>query len=247
MQVLPLLLALVLVPACAAGSLKHVRSIALSDYVRPTGAYGADAVRVRSLAFSGDGRWLAAAVSAIGSGRLLVVSVEPRAEALRYSARIPLMQARRGGFGRTVWSPDGKALAVGTNPPVVLDLERDTMCELKASSAADVLLGGFTSPRDLAGAEMSNGTWRLVIYGLDCKAVQYRDVGDPVVAIDASERGRVAVSTANRVSLYDTSSGSLVKSWRRPSERRCSFSRAARWFVKPDLRHATEPNRNAGR
>ena len=81
-----------------------------------------------SLAFSPDERWLAATVHDGRNDRLLALSVERSAEALRYWAPIGPVERRPGEFGRIAWAPDGNAVVVGSKTPLLINLERETSC-----------------------------------------------------------------------------------------------------------------------
>jgi hypothetical protein len=210
-----LALVVVIVPAAMASSLQLLQQIRLSDYVRIVDPFSD--TRVAALAFSPDEEWLAVALDHDRAGHLLVLSRERSAASLRFSGRIGRTTAEQGQPGRIAWSPDGNAVAIGTTPPVLVDLERETKCELKAPDTRQTVLGSFTSSREIITGEYAGGKWRLVVYDRDCAPLQYRELPSRVLTLDGfAERGWMLVGTADgRLSIYNSGTGAIVKTWHR--------------------------------
>ena len=207
--------AFLIVPAALASPLELLQQIPLSDYVRVSDRFSE--TTVTALAFSPDEQWLAAAVNHGRASRLLVLSPERKPTSLRFSGQIGAVMMHEGQPGRIAWSPDMNAVAVGTTPPVLVDLERETKCHLEAPDTRKSLLGAFPSSREVVIGEYAGGKWRLVIYDRDCTPIHYRELPSRIVTLDAvAERGWILAGTADgQLTIYDAASGAVVKTWRR--------------------------------
>jgi hypothetical protein len=138
-------------PAAMASSLELLRQIPLSEYVRLGDPFSD--TRVAAVAFSPNEEWLAVALDHGRAGHLLVLSRERTAASLRFSGRIGRTTAEQGQPVRIVWSQDGNAVAIGTTPPVLVDIEREMQCDLKAPDTRETVLGSFTSSREIINGE----------------------------------------------------------------------------------------------
>ena len=228
------LLAALLPAGSAAGKLDLIRRIGLSDYMRVAApSWFEKGARVSGLAFSPDGEWIAIAASGADGTRLFVVSRERSASNLRYSGRVPPFV---GPVGQILWAPGGKALALATTPPVLINLETERSCEL---AGGDAIPGGFASDTEVL---MARGR-RLLVSGLDCEPLLQRDLPSAAVSLDVAP-GLAAVATDdNRTVVFDTGTGEKRREWRRGSRVQTAFASGGRILcaASPPAKDRTGP------